>query len=233
MLKAAHRGASGYEPENTLRAFRKAIAMDADMIELDVRLSKDSEVVVFHDEKLDRMTGQRNAGFLKDYELSELKKFDVGKDGKPQHIPTLQEVFDCVNRHVKINIELKGENTEKFVGRLIEQYVQEKGWLYSDFIISSFDADRLKRFHDYSPKVKLGLICKKLPTNIRSLIKTIPLYSVHISGVFLTQRQVEALHNNGVKVLVWTVNGTNLVEKFKRWKADGLFSDYPDLLMKN
>jgi len=114
-----------------------------------------------------------------------------------------------------------------------KQYVQEKGWLYSDFIISSFDADRLKRFHDYSPKVKLGLICKKLPTNIRSLIKTIPLYSVHISGVFLTQRQVEALHNNGVKVLVWTVNGTNLVEKFKRWKADGLFSDYPDLLMKN
>src|SRR3990167_9292913 len=112
------------------------IAMDADMIELDVRLSKDREVVVFHDEKLDRITGQRNAGFLKDYELSELKKFDVGKDGKPQHIPTLQEVFDCVNRHVKINIELKGENTEKFVGRLIEQYVQEKGWLCSGFIIT-------------------------------------------------------------------------------------------------
>lgn len=230
MLKAAHRGASGYEPENTLRAFRKAISMDADMIELDVRLTKDREVVVFHDEKLDRMTGQRNAGFLKDYELSELKKFDVGKDGKAQHIPTLQEVFDCVKRHVKINIELKGENTEKFVGRLIEQYVQEKGWLYNDFIVSSFDADRLKRFHDYSPKVKLGFICKKLPKNIRNLIRTIPLYSIHISHEFLSKRQVESLHSHGAKVLVWTVNGTNLVDKLKCWHVDGLFSDYPDLL---
>ena len=93
----AHRGASGYAPENTLEAFKKAEKMKADGVELDVQLTKDGELVVIHDETVDRVSGEK--GFVKDYTLKELKRLNVSKHmpsyDKKTRIPTLDECLTC------------------------------------------------------------------------------------------------------------------------------------------
>ena len=126
----AHRGASGYAPENTLEAFKKAEKMKADGVELDVQLTKDGELVVIHDETVDRVSGEK--GFVKDYTLKELKRLNVSKHmpsyDKKTRIPTLDEVFDLLkNTEMTINIELKNgivqyKNLEKKVLALVEEY---------------------------------------------------------------------------------------------------------------
>ena len=108
----AHRGASGYAPENTLEAFKKAEKMKADGVELDVQLTKDGELVVIHDETVDRVSGEK--GFVKDYTLKELKRLKVSKHmpsyDKKTRIPTLDEVFDLL------------KNTEMTIYRAQKRY---------------------------------------------------------------------------------------------------------------
>src|SRR5260221_725361 len=106
MLVFGHRGAMGYEPENTLRSFEKAIELGVTMIELDVFVLQDGSVVAIHDPVLNRTTNGN--GIVTNKSLQEIKMLDAGKGEK---IPTLQEVLDVVARRVRVNIELKGKNT--------------------------------------------------------------------------------------------------------------------------
>ena len=99
MLKIGHRGARGYAPENTLKSFQKAIELGVDAVELDVQLCKSGELIVMHDDTVDRTTD--GSGFVKKLKLKDLKKLDAGMG---ERIPTLEEVLDLVNRRVKVNI---------------------------------------------------------------------------------------------------------------------------------
>jgi len=103
-LKIGHRGAMGYEPENTLRSFKKALDLKVDMIELDVYVCKSDELIVIHDDKVDRTTNGQ--GYVVNKTFEELRTLDAGKNEK---IPTLSEVLNLVNRKAKLNIELKGK----------------------------------------------------------------------------------------------------------------------------
>ena len=123
ILKIGHRGADGYKPENTLISFQKAIDLNVDGIELDVHLSLDGELMVIHDETIDRTTNGK--GYVNKMTLQELKGFRINNN---QEIPKLKEVFDLVNHQCFINIELKGIGTAKPVVDLIEEYVVEKDW---------------------------------------------------------------------------------------------------------
>ena len=118
MLKIAHRGASGYEPENTLRSFRKAIELNSDAIELDVQLTKDHKLVVIHDETVNRTTNGKWK--VSELTLKELKKLDAGKGEK---IPTLEEVIKVCRNKCKLNIEIKELNSVK---KVIEIVVKER-----------------------------------------------------------------------------------------------------------
>ena len=105
----AHRGASGYAPENTLDAFRKAVEMGADGIELDVQMTKDGELVVIHDETIDRVSNGK--GWVKDYTYEELKKFNFNKthlEYTKEEIPTLEQVYLLIQpTNLTINVEIK------------------------------------------------------------------------------------------------------------------------------
>ncbi len=140
-LIIGHRGASGYEPENTLLSFKKAISLNADMIEMDIFKCKTGELVIIHDNTVDRTTNGK--GYIRDLTFQELRILDAGKGEK---IPTLTEVLDLVNNKIKINLELKGEETAGPVCELIRKYVEEKGWNYNDFYISSFNHRLLQEF---------------------------------------------------------------------------------------
>src|SRR3990167_11327492 len=130
MLKIGHRGACGYAPENTLKSFQRAIDLGVDMIELDVQLCKSGELVVIHDDTVNRTTD--GSGFVKKIKLKNLKKLDAGEE---ERIPTLEEILNLVDRRVKVNIELKGPKTAKPVLKLIDEYIKTKGWNIDDFII--------------------------------------------------------------------------------------------------
>lgn len=162
----AHRGCSQNYPENTLLAFQKAAELDGlTGIELDIQLTRDGYMVVFHDEKVDRTTDGK--GWLRDYTLAELKqlKIDAG-DGKYESIPTMEEVLDLLDNRLKeglfLNIELKNsvfpyEGMEKKIIELIRNRGLQKNVVYS-----SFSALSLEKIRSLEPEAEIGILDTKV-----------------------------------------------------------------------
>ena len=226
MLKIGHRGASGYEPENTIRSFKKAVELGADMIEFDVHICKSGEVVVIHDEKVNRTTNGR--GQVANKTLDELKKLDAGRGEK---IPTVEEVFDSIGRRVVLNIELKGEKTAKPIYKIIKNYIKDFDWFYDDFLVSSFDYSKLKEMRGLDHKIRLGLILNKFNKELPKFLKDLDIYSIHISRKerkILNEDYINFLGKLGVKVFTWTANQKGDIKKLKTLGVGGIFSDYPD-----
>jgi glycerophosphoryl diester phosphodiesterase len=224
-LKIGHRGARGHEPENTLLSFKKALELDVDMIELDVYTLKDGHTVVFHDDELGRTTN--GEGLLIGKTFEEIKKLDAGKGEK---VPMLEEVLDLVDKKTQVNIELKGEDTAQPVARIVEKYVQEKGWSYDDFLVSSFNHRELKEFKDLKPEVKIGMLISDVSPDYSQLAENLGAYSINVNKEFVTRELVNDVHEKGLKVFVWTVNNKDEIRRIKLLGVDGIFSDYPDRL---
>lgn len=222
-MAIGHRGASGYEPENTLRAFNRAIDMNVDMIELDVHCCASGELVVIHDETLERTTN--GTGLVVDHTLQRLKQLDAGLG---ERIPTLAEVFDLVNRGVIINIELKGKGTAIPTAQLIQNYVSTRGWLYDDFLVSSFDIEELGIFTQQMKSVKIGVLCEEayVPWEACAELKA---SVMGIATWQVTQHIVDVAHAKGLKLYVFTVNDKDTIDRLKHMGVDGIFSNYPDL----
>lgn len=223
MLKIAHRGAKAYEPENTLKAFQKALDLNSDGIELDVHLSSDGYLIVIHDETIDRTTNGK--GLVNDFTLAELKSFLI--DGKYQ-IPTLNEVFDLVNKKCFINIELKGLGTPPKVVSLIEEYSSEKDWKYENFIISSFDWNMLTETSNLNPNIPIGVLTEKNIDTALAFAKKIKAKAIHPDFNLLNEENVHQIQEKGFLVLPWTVNSEEDIQKVKSYQVDGIISDNPD-----
>lgn len=229
----AHRGASGYAPENTLSAFKLAVDMGAKAIEFDVQMTKDGEIVVHHDFFLGRTA--EGEGFIMDKMLSDLKELDAGmwfsEKYEGEEIPTLKEVFEVVPENIELHIEIKKLNIDK---REIEQevfrLVSEAGRIEKT-VFSSFDHECLKRLilkHD----VKTGvLVSSNLVNPIKYLeANNLNRYSFNQSVAFIDPRIINEFHKEGLKVLIYTVNDKKIADKMKEWGVDGIFCDYPDLM---
>jgi glycerophosphoryl diester phosphodiesterase len=159
MLCIGHRGASGVEPENTLRSIRVALDAGADGIEVDVQLV-DGQLVVFHDRRLERTTNGR--GLLSRKRFDYLRSLDAGCG---ERIPTLAEVCAAAaGRGAFINIELKGPRTAEAVNELIESCVTTRGWRREDFLVSSFRRDELRRLAGAG--LRLGILLKGMPVRL-------------------------------------------------------------------
>jgi glycerophosphoryl diester phosphodiesterase len=223
MLKIAHRGAKAYEPENTLQAFQKALDLKSDGIELDVHLSSDGYLIVIHDETIDRTTNGK--GLVNDFTLAELKSFLI--DGKYQ-IPTLNEVFDLVNKKCFINIELKGLETAPKVVALIEEYISEKNWKYENFIISSFDWNMLTETSNLNPNIPIGVLTEENIDTALAFAEKIKAKAIHPDFQLLNAENVQQMQEKGFLVLPWTVNSEEDIQKVKSYQVDGIISDNPD-----
>jgi len=223
-VKVGHRGAMGYEPENTLISFKKAIELGADMIELDVRLCKSGELVVMHDSSVDRMTNGH--GSVEGMTLSELKGLQMQKG---ERIPTLTEVLDFVDKRVKVNIELKGKRTAWPVSRMIDRYVEEKGWKYDDFMVSSFRHNELWKMRFLSWDIKIGALSEVVPpVEFFSFVKAINAYSVNVPIDRIDKKFVEKAHKSKLKVFVYTANKPEELNKAKDINVDYICSNFPD-----
>jgi len=223
ILKIGHRGASGYEPENTLLSFQKGIDLGVDMIELDVYCCKSGELVVIHDDKVDRTTNGK--GYVWDKTLEELQSFDAGKGEK---IPTLNAVLDLIDKKVSVNIELKGEGTAKPVSDLINYYVSEKGWTKEMFLVSSFNHPELVKFKKFNLEIKIGALSASIPIDYARFAQDLGAYSVNLCIDFINQNFVDDAHKRGLKVFVWTVNNLDDMNRMKTLGIDGVFSNFPN-----
>ncbi len=219
----AHRGASGYELENSLSSFKKAIEMGVDGIELDVYRCKTGELVVIHDEKINRVTN--GTGYVQDFTLDELKSFDL-KNG--EKIPTLNEVLDLVNKKIIVDIELKGENTGEPVEQAIKDYAQNKGWSYYNFLVTSFNHIELRHFHELCDEVKIGVLISGIPIGYTQFAKDLGAKFVVLSKSFINKKFVDNAHAKNLQVFVYTINDVDDFEKMKNLGVDVIITNYPD-----
>jgi len=223
VLVIGHRGACGYEPENTIASFEKAIVLGVDIIECDVRYCASGEVIVFHDNKLDRVTN--GTGYIEQKTLHELKQLTVAKD---QQIATLQEVLDCVNHRVVVNIELKDLRTVVLVVKIIKKYVQERGWSYNNFIVTSFNHHYIRDFKQWCPLVRVGAILAGIPIGFGAFGDHIGADIIVLFVDCINQEFVDDIHARGMQVFVFTVNDFDEIKRMQDLSVDGIISNYPD-----
>lgn len=217
LLKIGHRGAKGYELENTLISFLKAIDLKVDGIELDVHLSSDGVIMVIHDETIDRTTDGK--GFVKNFTSAQLKKLEI---------PTLIEVLDLVNCNCFINIELKGIGTAKPVVDLLTNYISNKNWNNIDFLVSSFDWKMLEEAQLLNPKIRIGVLTEESIEDAMAFAKKVNAYSIHPNYKLLTKENVALMHKNELEVYTWTVNSFDDIQTIKSFNVNGIISDFPD-----
>ncbi len=224
MICFAHRGASGYEPENTLLAINRAIEIGMSWIEIDVR-NVEHELIVFHDKDLERTTNGK--GLVSERSLEYIRSLDAGKGEK---IPFLQEVLDATCDKSGINIELKGEKTVDQVSKLISEYISN-GKIQSDkVIVSSFIISELEIFKSLNPDIRIAPIFRKNHSGYEKTIKILAPYSAHFHRKSVTEEIVNKLHEHNVKVYVYTVNTVEELSRMVKLKVDGIFTNYPDLI---
>lgn len=220
-LVIGHRGAAGHEPENTLRSFRRALELGADGLELDVRLSADGELVVFHDAALQRVTDGR--GPLVRCTLAQLRACDAGKG---ERIPTLREVFELVDRRALINIELKARGTARPVEALIGEFIAQRGWAPEHFLVSSFLRGELALLRD--PRVRRGVLFTRPGIGWTTLARRLDAWSVHPRARWTGARFVRAAQQRGWRVIPFTVNDPAELARLRLIGVDGVFTDFPD-----
>jgi glycerophosphoryl diester phosphodiesterase len=219
LLKIGHRGARAYEPENTLSSFRRAVELGVDAIELDVRKTKDNEIVVIHNSDVNKTTD--GSGAVSDFTLEEIKRFVTEKG---EHIPTLEEVLDAVGKRVKVLVELKETGIEENVLDLIQ-----RKRLIENVILISFHEDVLRKVRELNDKVTTGLIYVRHKNPIQSALDLkaeylLPLYR------FIHSANVKKAHEKGLKVIVWTINTKEEAIEYKKKGVDGIATDRPDIL---
>lgn len=220
-----HRGALGYVAENTIPSIKKALSFDVDGIEIDVHLCVSGELVVFHDFTLDRITN--GTGEVKKNTLAELKRLKVKDE---YTIPTLEEVLNLVDKKYLVNIELKGRGTAPKTCEVIETYVNEKGWKYSDFIVSSFQHHELEAVYNINKEILLAVLTKASVAEAIEFARTIHSKIIHPNFALLTRENVKKAQDEGFKVNTWTVNDPDTIARMKDYGVDGIISDFPDRL---
>ncbi len=218
----AHRGASGEEPENTLRAFSRALAQGATFLELDVHLVHD-RLLVIHDDTLERTTS--GTGPLAARSLAELRALDAGHG---ERIPFLEEVLELAHGRARLNIELKGPRTAGPVVRSLQAAVQEGGWRPDQFLLSAFDWQQLAAARELEPALPVALLAGKgAGGEVLEAAERLGAEAIHVSRWSARRRLVAAAHERGLATRVYPINRAWEYDLMLRLGVAGIFTDFP------
>lgn len=227
----AHRGASGYAPENTIEAFLLAAQMGADGVELDVQFTKDKQVVVIHDETIDRTSNGQ--GYVCDHTLNELKQYNFNKT-HPEfafcEIPTLREALEILREtKLTINIELKtGVNFYSGIECAVYKLIDEYG-MKDRIIISSFNHESVMRMKNIDPTVKCGFLYSDGILEVVHYTALHHIEAIHPSlNNMKYENLVEKAKSEDIQIHVWTVNEESDITKMRQLGADAIITDFPD-----
>lgn len=231
-LNIAHRGASALAPENTMAAFEKAVELGADTLELDLHLTRDNELVVIHDDTLDRTTD--GLGPVHVRSLEELKRLDAGRwFGERfvgERVPTLAEVLQRFAGKVPLALEVKA-GSALFPG--IEERVVSTLRRHSAIgqtAVASFDHYALQRLKEIEPTLRTAALLVGRPVSISALASPAKADAVALEASLVTKTEVEACRVAGLQLVVWVVNEPAQMRHFIGLGVDGIITDRPDRL---
>lgn len=235
----AHRGNSGFFPENTMYAFKKSLDLDICGIELDVQKTKDGILVVHHDETLGRVFDGK--GYIKKLTFDQLVDSNLNNDELISRddckIPTLEEVLELIKpTNLTINIEIKNNKVrykgiEEDIINLVKKHnIEER------VLISSFNYRSLKRIFRLDPTIKTAYLVGAFTFKHKSLKKVLKRCKecncayIHTSYDVVNKELVTEAHKKGISVQVYTVNSITIMKKLIKLKVDGVFTNYPKII---
>jgi glycerophosphoryl diester phosphodiesterase len=234
-INYAHRGASGYYPENTVLSFEKAIELGCSGIETDVQMTKDGVLVLIHDEMVNRTTD--GVGFVKDYTYSDLAKLDgaswFSNDFKGLRIPTIDELIYLVkDRNIIINFEVKTGIVqyegieEKLINTIYKYNLQDR------VILSSFNHYSMVKCKEISSEIKTGLLYMEGLYKPEQYAKSVGADALHPNFYALNNELIKIIKTAGIGINTFTVNDANYMKYFYQAGVDGIITNYPDKFKK-
>ncbi|HDI74527.1 MAG: glycerophosphodiester phosphodiesterase [Thermoprotei archaeon] len=213
-----HRGAAGYEPENTIRAIKKGIDCGADWVEVDVRATKDGVLVLMHDDTVDRTTD--GSGYLRNLTFDEVRRLDAGKG---ERVPTLEEALEVCKGLVGVLVEIKEPYIAENVARVVEEIGLDR------VMIISFYPEALKRVKEIS-SLKTGLIYARNPIENLNRAVRLKVDSVQVHYSLLDREYVKLVKDRGLILCAWTVNSEREAIRVLNLGVDMITTDYPCLI---
>jgi glycerophosphoryl diester phosphodiesterase len=230
-LVIAHRGCSGRAPENTVAAFGLAIEMKVDLVELDVQFSNDKEIMVIHDETVQRTTNGR--GEVAEMTREEIQQLDAGSWFSPRFkgrkVPTLAEVFQLVKpSRSDLLIEIKEggslpHNFEKTIVGVVQRYEMQ-----NRVIVQSFSRAALGKTKQADPSLGIGLLIDYRSNNLVTEARAVGAETLVVKSNLIKGEIIEEAHRKGLRVFVWTVNRRAEIKKMLTLGVDGIITDYPE-----
>lgn len=222
MIIFAHRGASGYAPENTMAAMKKAIALGTNAIEFDIH-NVEGELYVFHDRRLDNKSS--GSGLIEEVSRQYLSSINV--EGEP--IPTLWEIMNYLSQHdCLVNIELKGmKSLEPFI-KIYPRLVKDLHIAPENLLISSFHHGFLAKFRHLFPLSRIAPLFEGIELQANSTAHKLDAYSLHLSLSFINQEIITQAQAEGRKVFVYTVDHEEDIIGLRQMGVDGIFTNFPD-----
>ncbi|MEU3944861.1 glycerophosphodiester phosphodiesterase family protein [Streptomyces sp. NPDC029526] len=246
----AHRGGSGYAPENTLAAVDRAAALGIEWVENDVQRTKDGTLVVVHDDDLRRTTDAeevfpgRSPWKVKDFTAAEIARLDAGSWFSPSfrgtRVPTLEQFVRRVERHgQKLLLEIKNPELYPGIERDTLKVLANEGWLDRQhvgdrLVVQSFSAASVRTVHELKPAVRTGLLGKPpvgdLPGYAAFADQINPSYASLTSGYVAAVQSFRGPHGSPLEVLTWTVNDAAAARRVAGYGVDGIISNVPDVV---
>lgn len=221
VLRIAHRGASRHVLENSMLAFKQALILKADVVEFDVRLTRDKKIVVVHDSDL-----KRTMGYTRIVRELTLKQLKMIRSSNGETIPTIQEALDFLRGKCICKIDVKERNMEYRAVRMIKKYNIE-----NSVIITSQMHDVVRKIKQRCPRIEVEAGGFEVRVPVEKIIETAKRARADIIGphhTITTWELVQDAHKNGLKVHVWPVNDKKNIERMKRLGVDGITTSCPD-----
>jgi glycerophosphoryl diester phosphodiesterase len=232
-LIVAHRGSSAIAPENTLAAFRRAIDDGADAIELDVRLSKDGEVIVIHDSQLQRTTDGR--GLVRNHTWKELQLLSAGswfhQKFSSEKISTLEDVLDVIDDRIGVNIEIKTDRLDRRKLEVVNRCCRiiQQSRVQQSILVSSFEYEFLRRVRILQPQLAIGVLAhpiKYLGRLPLQRAKALNARYIVVNGATLRKRFVKNAHEY-CSIAEYTVNSPRRLQRALRYGVDAIITNHP------
>jgi glycerophosphoryl diester phosphodiesterase len=247
LSRVAHRGGALLAPENTLAAFRQALTLPIDAVELDVQMTSDGHAIVFHDNTIDRLT--EGTGNILDLSLSDLRSLNAathfpGRWPQRETIPTLREALALLHGHKEVSIEVKNSKRDDVYGRyphIAETIVEEvrAASMLQQVLLISFDWEILADIKSLAPELSLGMIVgggwwtshppQLVLTRLFEQADALQCEWLNMDYHLFTPEIMVALHERGLKLGLWTVNTLEELQQFAADGVDSLATDRPDL----
>ena len=228
LLVIGHLGARGHLAENTLPSIAKALELGVDGIEIDVFRCASEELVVFHDQTLEKLTNA--TGYIEQLDLDSIRNIEVLNGFT---IPTLEEVLNLINGRAMLNIELKGSQTAILTDQMLQTFFEKETWSAEKILISSFDWEELKLFYEVNQKVPIAILTEDDPLDALPIAKELNAVAINPNYKSLNKENLTKIHKKGLKIYPWTVNQPEEISALLALGVDGIITDFPERVPKN